>query len=290
MFKPSRRWRPLAASAALSLAIPFSAAAAQAHGVVGDRTFMEPMVAEDANPANECDLLAPTWQGGSLTEGFAIEKTLTHSLSLALSGQWQGASGSAGAGFANPGVELKGSFWRSEAHEAVLAAGLAVAPPLGTPGVGDTSWGLGPVVAFGKGFGDLPDSAGWLRPFALQGDLDADVPLDAASDRNLHLNLALSYSLPYLQQEVKDVGLPWPISGVLPQVEVDLTQTMTGPDAGQFTGVALPGFAWIGSYYQVSLTGVLPLNAQSGGYGVMALYDLYLDDIFPQSYGQPLWR
>jgi CopC domain len=32
---------------------------ASAHGTVGDYTFLEPIVAEDANPKNECDLLAP---------------------------------------------------------------------------------------------------------------------------------------------------------------------------------------------------------------------------------------
>ncbi|HEY9723365.1 MAG TPA: hypothetical protein V6D47_15245 [Oscillatoriaceae cyanobacterium] len=282
--------RSLAAALACLAVLPLSALPAAAHGVVGDRTFMEPLVAEDANPANEFDVLAPSWQGGNFVEGIDIEKTLTRSISLSLGGEWNGATADAGPGFANPEIALKGSVWRSEAHEGIVAIGLSASPPIGTPGLADTTWGLGPMVAFGKGFGDLPDSVGWVRPFALQGDLDADVPLDATADRDLHLNLALSYSLPYLQQEVTALGLPWPISGVLPQVEVDLTQTVSGPDAGQFTGVALPGFAWIGSYNQVSLAAMVPLNAQSGGYGVMALLDLYLDDIFPTSYGQPLWR
>lgn len=32
-----------------------------AHGVVGDYTFLEPLVAEDPTPANEFDVLVPGW-------------------------------------------------------------------------------------------------------------------------------------------------------------------------------------------------------------------------------------
>ena len=34
---------------------------AWAHGTVGDYTFLEPIVAEDANPKNEFDIVRPQW-------------------------------------------------------------------------------------------------------------------------------------------------------------------------------------------------------------------------------------
>ncbi|MGH7987349.1 MAG: hypothetical protein ACREQX_13805, partial [Candidatus Binataceae bacterium] len=32
-----------------------------AHGTVGDYTFLEPLIADDANPKNEFDILKPFW-------------------------------------------------------------------------------------------------------------------------------------------------------------------------------------------------------------------------------------
>ncbi|MBU6428070.1 MAG: hypothetical protein KGR26_03590 [Cyanobacteria bacterium REEB65] len=261
---------------------------ARAHGVVGDRMFMEPFVAEDANPANECDILVPSWQQGqAFGEDFAIEKTLLPSLSLALTGHWTGPIPGTSASFDNPGVELKSSLYESDGHEFITSLGLSAAPPILMALGGDTSWSLGPVWSFAKGFGDLPDSAGALRAFMLQGDVDGDVPI-GSGDKNLHVNLALAYSLPYLQQEVQYLGIPAPFSDLLPQVEVDLTRTLSGPDAGQFTGTALPGVMWIGSYTELGVAAVVPLNGASGGYGAMAILDLFLDDIFPSTYGKPL--
>ena len=34
---------------------------------------------------------------------------------------------------------------------------------------------------------------------------------------------------------------------------------------------------------------MLPVNDQSGDYGVMGIFDIFLDDVFPHTYGQPLW-
>jgi hypothetical protein len=46
---------------------------------------------------------------------------------------------------------------------------------------------------------------------------------------------------------------------------------------------------WVGNYFQVALEAIVPVNRASGsGIGAMAQLHLYLDDIFPRSYGQPL--
>lgn len=265
-------------------AMGWLAAPASAHGVVGDRMFMEPLVAEDANPANEMDLLVPAWQAGTgFSEGFAIEKTLLPNLSIGLAGAWSPG------GFEQPSLSLKNSLVRSDAHEVIASIGLAVAPPV-FPTSG-TYWNLGPTLAFAKGFGDLPDAVGALRPFMLQGDIDGDIPVgngssDGATDVNF--KLALAYSLPYLQQEVQYLGIPAPLSQLMPQVEIDLDQPIAGPGGTLFNGRVLPGVMWVGNYAELGVAAVLPLNDQSGGFGAMAILDIFLDDVFPFSYGRPL--
>ena len=55
------------------------------------------------------------------------------------------------------------------------------------------------------------------------------------------------------------------------------------------TGTINPGLIWVGSYFQVGVEAIIPVNRDSGtGIGVIGQLHLYLDDIFPRSYGQPL--
>src|SRR5260370_19351629 len=86
-------------------AVLASAAIASAHGTVGDYTFLEPIVAEDANPKNEFDILRPqeTWtaDGRQFSLGFAFEKVVVPApesysngvpggglVSLEIAGEW----------------------------------------------------------------------------------------------------------------------------------------------------------------------------------------------------------
>ena len=61
----------------LTIAIP---TAAFAHGVVGDYVFLEPLIAEDPTPANEFDIVQPSWNktsgGQNFSLGYAFEKVL----------------------------------------------------------------------------------------------------------------------------------------------------------------------------------------------------------------------
>jgi hypothetical protein len=61
----------------LVIAIP---PAAFAHGVVGDYIFLEPLITQDPTPANELDILAPSWvrssDANTYNIGFSIEKVL----------------------------------------------------------------------------------------------------------------------------------------------------------------------------------------------------------------------
>src|SRR5437667_10801366 len=89
---------------------------AHAHGVVGQRSFIEPFVTEDVNPKNEFVIARPEWDtsrdGHSLSDGFGLEKKLSDHFSITLDSAWDLVSPSAGDepsenGFCNLGITLK---------------------------------------------------------------------------------------------------------------------------------------------------------------------------------------
>ena len=56
------------------------------------------------------------------------------------------------------------------------------------------------------------------------------------------------------------------------------------------TGTINPGVIWVGKYYQVGVEAMIPVNRQSGtGVGGIVQLHLFLDDIFPNSIGRPLF-
>ena len=65
---------------ALVVLLAVRASAAYAHGVVGDYVFLEPLITEDPTPANELDILQPSWVKSSdandYSIGFSGEKVL----------------------------------------------------------------------------------------------------------------------------------------------------------------------------------------------------------------------
>ena len=95
-----------------------------------------------------------------------------------------------------------------------------------------------PRVFFGKGFGDLPDSADYLKPFAITGVLGIGLPaiiqmMKATLIRSI---MVLRYSIPYLQQHVKDVGIPAPLNRVIPIVEFNFEKPLNCVDDKDTTG------------------------------------------------------
>jgi hypothetical protein len=102
---------------------------------------------------------------------------------------------------------------------------------------------------------------------------------------------SLQFSMPYLKANVVDLGLPDFINHLIPIVEAQFAR----PVANNFsidnvtTGTVNPGVIWVGSYFQVGVEAIVPINRASGtGIGAIAQLHLYLDDIFPNSIGQPL--
>src|SRR5262249_4401663 len=162
-----------------------------------------------------------------------------------------------------------------------------------------TPWStLTPTFNFGKGFGDLPESAGWLRAFAVTGQVGYQFPtrsFDVAENAFIPQVLvyggSIQYSMPYLKSEIHDYQLPDFINHLIPIVEAQFTT----PIANNFgnspitIGTINPGVIWVGTYFQVGAEAVFPVNRASGtGVGFLGQLHIYLDDIFPTTIGRPL--
>jgi hypothetical protein len=291
------------AALAAALAAPSSVCA---HGFVGDRFFPATILTDDPFIADEMSLPTftrdPTAPDGSRTFDldFDVSKTLTPTVGITLSQGWQhlkppGMPSATGlTGFSS---ELDWQFFKDGPHEATAMLGLATSwahtGRVAALGADDFTT-LSPLIDFGKGFGDLPDSLPWLRPFAITGNLSVDFPTKTESagnpnPNNFNYGFAFEYSLPYLEQNVKDIGLTGFFKQLIPVVETAYTTALNRGAGGQTIGTVQPGIIWAGQYMQISAEAIIPVNHASGhGLGGLVQLHFYLDDIFPTTFGRPL--
>ncbi|HEY4973377.1 MAG TPA: hypothetical protein VII41_07195, partial [Steroidobacteraceae bacterium] len=119
------------------------------------------------------------------------------------------------------------------------------------------------------------------------GDVDTDF-----NPRVLIWGASLQYSLPYLKSSVVDLGLPDFFNRLIPLVEVNLqTPVSNFATSGTLTtGTINPGVLYVGQTYQIGIEAMIPVNRQSGtSVGAIAQIHWFLDDIFPDSLGKPLF-
>ena len=318
-------WSPLTRGAcvrALStgavLAALFAATGTvHAHGFAGKRFFPATLVTDDPFVADELSLPTVSQQkfSASASEPTTKEtaaavdwtKRITENFGLGFGAtylQVEPEGGDRVRGFDNLEANLKYQFYKNDEHETILSAGLDMdIGGSGAKGVGAESFStFTPGLFFGKGFGDLPDSMQYLRPFAVTGQLGVSIPsrssstfvndegdTDVEQDPNfLQWGFAFQYSLIYLQSFVKDVGLKEPFNRLIAVVEVPLTTGLNRGASGT-TGTVNPGLIWSGRYTQLSFEAQIPINSRSGrGVGWIAQLHFYLDDMFPKSFGRPL--
>jgi hypothetical protein len=287
---------------AVLLAAGFAPAPAIAHGIAGDRFFPATLTVDDPAVADELSLPTVSHLDGQTDVSGEYSKRLTPTLGVSFGGTWSriGAPGEpAATGFQNLETTAKWQFLTSAPHEAIVALGLSAEwGGTGADAVGaERHTTLTPTLYFGKGAGDLPQSMGWARPFALTGQLGYDIPTrrrdPGETDDNprvLSWGLTLQYSLAYLQAHVRDVGLAAPFDRMVPLVEASFETPLTGPDR-RTTGTINPGVIWAGRHVQLGAEALVPVNAASGRHvgGVVQLH-LFLDDLFPRSIGRPIWQ
>src|SRR6202040_1096666 len=115
----------------------------------------------------------------------SFARLLTPETSIGFNSGWIHRSGAfpAQAGFDQTGVTIKHLMYKNELHEMLISASL-------TWGIGGSgAKGVGankpntvlPGIFIGKGFGDLPDSLAWLRPFGVSVAITGEFPTSPTS-------------------------------------------------------------------------------------------------------------
>lgn len=158
-----------------------------AHGIAGNRyfpgtlTFDDPAVADEflvnsthtnaSQPGYDqhkselgvsgARLLTPTW-----ALGFDLGRSRVRAGDLASSDQRSGD------------IFVKTELHRDDLSEELVSGSLGYGVTrTDLPGLGSNSLHVVlPGISIGKGFGNLPDSLAWLRPFAIAGAIAAEIP------------------------------------------------------------------------------------------------------------------
>src|SRR5262249_2018404 len=142
----------------------------------------------------------------------------------------------------------------------------------------------------GKGFGDLPNNLAAFQPFAVTATLAQSFPTSPAAANEFDWGFAIEYSLPYLQQHVKDIGLPAPFRDMIPLVEFSMATTENRGVKGLTTGTINPGVLWVTDYYMLGVEANIPVNHNAGAHvGVDVQLWIFIDDIFPKTFGHPIF-
>jgi hypothetical protein len=309
----------LACSSVCAVSAYLAASPASAHCFVGARFFPATLATDDPCVADEMSLPTvavfntgdvPSVRETDVTVDLA--KRITENFGISVARTWTQLSPPGGpdtSGFQNLETAFQYQLLRDAPSELAILAGVVVEwGGTGSAAVGAERFSrITPTLDFGKGFGDLPDSAGWIRAFAVTGQAGLSLPTSlstTAVDPDTGLSSTtpnpellvyggtLQYSMPYLKSNVVDLQLPDFVNHLIPIVEAQFT-TPVANNAGLppvTTGTLNPGVIWVGTYFQVGLEAMIPINRASGtGVGALAQLHLYLDDIFPNTIGKPLF-
>lgn len=288
-------------------------ASSWAHGFAGQRFFPTTFQVDDPFISDEFSILINRVKGpDAMTTEIDIDysKRIVPNFGLEFHEAYlhqRASDGSSANGWDNLGIGAKWQFLTNAPHELILSVGTDF--DIGGTGahqIADSFTTISPALFFGKGFGDLPTSMGFFRPFAITGVIGASFPTRSGNvsiepdtgetivERNpttLNWAFSLQYSLMYLQSFVKDIGLGDPFKRMILVAEFPMSTCMNADCKGQITGTVNPGIVWAGKFMEFGIAAQIPINSRSGSsVGVLGLIHLYVDDLFPKGIGGPIFR
>ena len=297
--------------AAGSLAVLSLAAAqsAQAHAVAGARVFVNTLLIDDPGVGDEANLpvysvSSPDGKSTVTDLNFEYDKTITSNLGVGVGTDYNwitvdsNHNNKSHGGWNDLYVQVKYRWLLVPAHE--LMSSVQVQQAFGRAGTNGIDSGYDTTVVsgyVGKGLGDIP--CDFIRPFALTGELDYNIPNTGYASGYGGLNswsggLTVQYSIPYLESQIKDYGLPPLLGNLTPVAELGWTSAAAGsafrPTANPTTFTLGTGAVWTGEFYSFSTEILWPLEGAAGhGLGVTGQFHLYFDDMFPNTLGKPLF-
>lgn len=303
------------AAIAAALAIAITIPTARAHGFAGKRFFPATLQTDDPFVSDELSLpTVSAFKNGSGSDSpgawetdtsIDFSKRITRDFGLGFGETWTRVKPSGGtiqSGFGNLGLNAKYLLLENDPHEFLFSVGLdAEIGGTGARRVGADRFNTyTPSIFFGKGMGDLPDGMAFLKPFAVTGVVGLAFPStsegtsdDGDVERHPHVlntGLALEYNLGYLQSSVRDIGLGAPFNRLIPLVEFSYQTPLDRGQEGQTTGIISPGLIWAGQSFQIGAEALIPANDRSGhNIGGIVQLHFFLDDLFPDSIGKPIF-
>jgi hypothetical protein len=286
------------ASAALWLAPTYP------HAVCGDRIFPATLAIDDPGVGDELALpttsYVPFNSDGAheWDANFSWTKTITPGLSVIIADgpTWEHPGG---YGWNGLSTELQYQLLCVPDAEFMMKVGFNVGWAGTGTGISAGSGGQNthtPLVDAGLGSGTLPPALKYLRPFAITAEFSTSSPgqdwtAGAPNVTTFNWGFTLQYSLPYFNSHVAGIDNDF-IKHLVPVAEFAFqTPIYNGAVAGATTtGYFQPGVVYITDKWQVALEAMIPLTGATGhGVGVIGQLDSYLDDIFPNSLGRPIF-
>ena len=318
-----QRTLPIAALACAGVLL-CRAPPAFAHAVCGSRVFPVTLTLDDPGVADEVTIPQIVYMrsaaaggpgpGHDTTIGLEYDKRLTEEIGFAFNDGYninQTDNAKTQTGWNDLAVTTKWARCISPDHGFQLAFGvIREFGRTGTSHIGSDEYGnTAPTVYLGKGLDEVPIPM--LQPLQLSGELsysvadkglktyttvDSTTGLTSSRTNNGAANqwiggMSVQYSIPYLQNQVKEFGLPEPFAHLVPLAEFTWTSPTTSGGSSPTTWSVAPGFIYLRSWYQVGVEALIPLNKAAGtNVGVVVQFHVFLDDLYPHGIGAPLFE
>lgn len=298
----------VAALAAVCLA-PMIVGPARAHVVAGDRVFPVTLTFDDPGVGDEVTLPQFAYQPGESGSNqyqfqWEWDKTITPTTALIYNQGWDVLTAPGAKtyrGLENAALTGKWQSITIPQSETVISVGIIREFGGGYSTVnigGDSTGATSPTIYAGQGLGPLP--IGLARPLAITGELNFNIPdrrLNSTGDNGGQPyswtgGLSIQYSIPYLQGHVKHFDMPDFFTHLVPLVELNWFSPSGGPAPDTPTTFTVaPGFIYLGDKFQVGVEALIPANKAAGPHvGLIFQVHFFLDDIFPNSIGRPIFQ
>ena len=267
-------------------------ATANAHGVLGDRFFPATISSDDPFAADELAFPTITHFNHETDYNFDWSKSIFPGFAVSIGTGYIDAKppgDTPATGFGNLDIAPALEIYRDPKSETIFSVGLDwEVGGTGSKAVAGSRSTYTPAFKYGQGLGNLPDSLWYLKPLAITGTVGYAIP-DSADSKSVEWAGAVEYSLLYLQNNVRDQGLSNFVAHLTPIVEYAFSSPVQAGGGGT-TGTINPGIIWSGQVEQIAIEAMIPVNKASGDtVGVIAQLHFYIDDMFPQSLGRPIF-
>ena len=264
----------LAAGALAGAFVAGGTAAAYAHAVCGDRIFPATLAIDDPGVTDELTLptvsgcrRTPTASGNSTRAAAGRRRSFPTSPSRSASARLGCTPG--GFGWDALDTEVKYQFLCIPQLEFMASVGFdvswggtATGAQVGSPNM------YSPVLDVGLGFGALPTSMNYLRPFAITGEISTTTPGQAVWNGDqfattFNWGFTLQYSLPYFNSHVGEIDNDF-LKHLIPTVEFAFSTPTANAASGTWgtTGTIQPGVVYMADKWQIAVEAVIPVNAR----------------------------